>query len=140
MARILAIDYGAKRTGLAVTDELQIIANGLTTVETPQLFSFLKTYLMKETVELLVVGEPKNLNGTATHSTPLVASFVQKFKSEFAHIPVKLVDERFTSKMATQSILERGVNKKKRMDKSLVDKVSATIILQYYLELKNNLL
>src|SRR5688500_12193868 len=102
MARILSIDYGKKRTGIAVTDPLQIIATGLTTVETPKLFPFLKEYFAKEQVELIIMGEPKNWDETDTHATPLVKKAVERLKKEFPTIPIKMVDERFTSKMASQ--------------------------------------
>jgi len=133
MPRILAIDYGLKRTGIAVTDPLKIIATGLTTIESPKLIAFLKEYFKKEEVELIIVGEPKNWDETDTHATPLVRKIVEKLKKEFPSIPLKLVDERYTSKMATDAIIEMGIKKKDRRDKSLVDKVAATIILQEYL-------
>lgn len=133
MPRILAIDYGLKRTGLAVTDPLQIIATALTTVESPKLIQFLKDYFKKEEVELIVIGEPKNWDESDTHATPLVKKLVEKLKKEFPHMPLKLVDERYTSKMASNAIIEMGIKKKDRRDKSLVDKVAATIILQEYM-------
>jgi putative holliday junction resolvase len=134
LARILAIDYGKKRTGLAVTDPLQIIASGLTTVDTPQLFVFLKDYLVKETVELIIMGDPKNWDDTDTHATPLVAACVKRLKKEFPAIPLLLVDERYTSKLARQSMLESGMKKKDRRNKKLVDEIAATILLQEYLQ------
>ena len=133
MARILSIDYGKKRTGLAVTDPLQIIATGLTTVETPQLFKFLKDYFSKEPVELIIMGEPKNWDDTDTHATPLVKKAVERLKREFPTIPVKMWDERYTSKMASQAMIEMGLKKKQRQNKALVDEIAATIILQEYL-------
>jgi putative Holliday junction resolvase len=133
MARILSIDYGAKRTGLAVTDPLQIIATGLTTVETPQLFKFLKDYFSKEPVELILMGEPKNWDDTDTHATPLVKKAVERLKKEFPTIPVKMWDERYTSKMASQAMIEMGLKKKQRQNKALVDEIAATIMLQEYL-------
>ena len=133
MPRILAIDYGLKRTGIAVTDPLKIIATALTTVESPKLIQFLKDYFKKEEVELIVVGEPKNWDESDTHATPLVKKLVEKLKKEFPQMPLKLVDERYTSKMAGDAIIEMGIRKKDRRDKSLVDKVAATIILQEYL-------
>ncbi len=133
MPRILAIDYGLKRTGIAVTDPLKIIATALTTVESPKLIQFLKDYFKKEAVELIVIGEPKNWDESDTHATPLVKKLVEKLKKEFPHIPLKLVDERYTSKMAGDAIIEMGIKKKDRRDKSLVDKVAATIILQEYM-------
>ena len=133
MPRILAIDYGLKRTGIAVTDPLKIIATGLTTIESPKLIGFLKEYFKKEEVELIVIGEPKNWDESDTHATPLVKKIVEKLKKEFPNMPVKLVDERYTSKMAGDAIIDMGLKKKQRQDKSLVDKVAATIILQEYL-------
>lgn len=133
MARILSIDYGKKRTGLAVTDPLQIIATGLTTVETPQLFKYLKEYFAKETVELIIMGEPKNMDDSDTHATPLVKQAVVRLKKEFPTIPIKMVDERFTSKMASQAMIEMGLKKKQRQNKALVDEIAATIMLQEYL-------
>lgn len=133
MPRILAIDYGLKRTGIAVTDPLKIIATALTTIESPKLVPFLKDYFKKEEVELILMGEPKNWDESDTHATPLVKKAVEKLKKEFPHIPIKLVDERYTSKMAGDAILDMGLKKKQRQDKALVDKVAATIILQEYL-------
>lgn len=133
MARIISIDYGKKRTGLAVTDPLQIIATGLTTVETPKLFPFLKEYFAKEPVELIIMGEPKNMDDSDTHATPLVKQAVARLKKEFPTIPVKMVDERFTSKMASQAMIEMGMKKKQRQNKALVDEIAATILLQEYL-------
>lgn len=133
MPRIIAIDYGLKRTGIAVTDPLKIIATGLTTIESPKLVPFLKEYFQKEEVELIIMGEPKNWDESDTHATPLVKKAVEKLKKEFPHIPIKLVDERYTSKMASAAIIDMGLRKKQRQDKSLVDKVAATIILQEYL-------
>lgn len=133
MPRILSIDYGKKRTGLAVTDPLQIIATGLTTVETPKLMAFLKDYFSKETVELVIVGMPLNWDDTDTHATPLVKSFLGQFKKQFPTIPFKEVDERFTSKMASRAMLEMGLKKKQRQNKAMVDEIAATIMLQEYL-------
>lgn len=134
MARILAIDYGLKRTGIAVTDPLQIIATGLTTVESVQLIPFLKTYLAKEAVEKFIIGEPRNLDDSDTHATPLVVRVVEKIKKEFPAIPVETVDERYTSKMAKLAMLDMGMKKKQRRDKAVVDQIAATIILQEYLQ------
>lgn len=134
MPRILAIDYGLKRTGLAVTDPLQIIASGLITVESPQLIPFLKDYFQKEQVELILIGEPKNWDDTDTHATPLVEAIIKKLKKEFPSIPIKPVDERYTSKMAKQSMLDMGLKKKQRRNKALVDEIAATIMLQEYLQ------
>ena len=133
LARILALDYGEKRTGIAITDELQIIASGLTTVETKNIFSFLTDYLKKEKVELFLVGEPKQMNNTASESEQFIKIFIEKLNQTFPKIPIKRVDERFTSKMAFQSMIDSGLKKKKRQNKSLVDEISATIILQTYL-------
>ncbi|MBL7559642.1 Holliday junction resolvase RuvX [Olleya sp. YSTF-M6] len=133
MARILAIDYGKVRTGLAVTDELQIIASGLTTVNTKELLSYLKEYLGKEQVELFLVGEPKQMNNTPSESEALIIPFLVKLEKAFPNVPIKRVDERFTSKMATQTLIDSGLKKKQRQNKALLDEVSATIILQSYL-------
>ena len=133
MARIIAIDYGSKRTGLAVTDPLKIIATGLATVETHKLFPFLKSYFETEEVELILIGEPKNWDESDTHATPLVKKAIQKLKREFPKIPVQTVDERNTSKLARQSMLEMGLKKKDRQNKALVDEIAATIMLQEYL-------
>lgn len=137
MARILAIDYGQKRTGIAVTDELQIIASGLTTVDTSKLINFLKEYTSNENVELFLVGEPKQKDGTPSESEILIKSFLVKLEKEFSEIPVKRMDERFTSKMAFQSMIDGGLKKKQRQNKALIDEISATIILQDYLSSKN---
>lgn len=133
MSRILAIDYGLKRTGIAVTDPLQIIATGLTTVESKQLIPFLKDYFSKEEVELVIIGEPKNMDDTDTHATPLVEKFILELKKNFPAMPVRKVDERFTSKMAKDAMLEMGMKKMQRRNKALVDEIAATIILQEYL-------
>lgn len=134
MGRILSIDYGKKRTGLAVTDPLKIIATGLTTVETPKLMAFLKDYIAKEGVEEVIIGMPTNLDDSATHATPLVKSFIGNFKKAFPSLPIREVDERFTSKMATQAMLDMGLKKKQRQNKALVDEIAATIMLQEYLQ------
>ena len=133
MARILSIDYGAKRTGVAVTDPMQIIANGLTAIDTKDLMTFLKKYLTEEQVELILIGEPKNWDDSDTHATPLVKAFIKKIQKEFPHIPVQTVDERYTSKMATQAMLDMGLKKKQRQNKKNVDEIAATILLQEYL-------
>ena len=133
MPRIICIDYGLKRTGLAVTDPLQIIASGLTTIESPKLISFLKDYFSKEQVELIVIGEPRNLDDSDTHATPLVKKAIIKLKKEFPGIPLKTVDERYTSKMASQAMIDMGLKKKQRRNKALVDEIAATIMLQEYL-------
>ncbi len=133
MARILAIDYGGKRCGIAVTDESKIIASGLTTVNTKDLLSWLKEYVSKEVVELFVVGEPKRLHGAPSESEKLIQPFLEKLVKELPDIPVKRIDERFTSKIAFDTMIASGISKKKRRDKALVDQISATIILQDYL-------
>lgn len=133
MARILCIDYGLKRTGIAVTDPLQIIATGLTTVDSKELISFLKKYFLQEKVELIVIGEPKNLDDSDTHATPLVKEIIKKLEKEFPLIPIKKVDERFTSKMAKQAMIDMGMKKKDRRNKRTVDEIAATIMLQEYM-------
>lgn len=133
MARILALDYGQKRTGIAVTDDLQIIASGLTTVPTTGLMKFLKDYIAKENVELILIGEPKQMNNEASESEVFIEKFIEKYKIEIPEIPFERVDERFTSKMAFQSMIVSGLNKKQRKNKALVDEISATLILQSYL-------
>jgi putative Holliday junction resolvase len=133
MARVLCIDYGGKRTGLAVTDPLKIIATGLCTVETPKLMPFLKDYFSKEPVELVLIGMPTNWDDTDTHATPLVKKFIEQFKKQFPAIPISEVDERYTSKMASQAIAQMGLKKKQRQSKALIDEVAATIMLQEYL-------
>mgnify|MGYP001051884931 CR=1 FL=1 len=134
MGRILAIDYGTKRTGIAVTDSLKMIANGLTTVPTAEIFSFLEEYLAKEDVEIIVVGLPKKMDNTPSESMKHIEPFVKKVKKKFPNIEVVYMDERFTSVLAQQAMLEGGLKKKDRQNKALVDKISATIILQSYLE------
>ena len=134
MPRILAIDYGLKRTGLAVTDPLKIIASGLTTVESPKLIPFLKDYFKREPVELIIIGEPKNWDDTDTHATPLVKEIMKRLQKEFPAIPLLPVDERNTSKMASRAMIDMGMKKKQRRNKALVDEIAATIMLQEYLE------
>ena len=134
MARILAIDYGGKRTGIAVTDPLQIIATGLTTIASHELIPFLKKYFQQENVELIVIGMPKNWDESDTHGTPLVIEAIKKIKKEFPSMPLKEVDERYTSKMAKDAMLEMGMKKKDRRDKKIVDEIAATIMLQEYLQ------
>ncbi len=134
MPRILAIDYGKKRTGIAVTDPLQIIATGLTTIESYKLISFLKEYFKKEMVELILMGEPKNLDDSDTHATAFVREITEKIKKEFPGIPIKMVDERFTSKMASRAMIDMGMKKKQRQNKALIDEIAATIMLQEYLQ------
>ena len=133
MARILAIDYGLKRTGIAVTDELQIIASGLTTVSTKDLIPFLQDYIKKEEIELFLIGEPKKLDNSPSESEVLIIPFMKKLESVFPNIPIKRVDERFTSKLAFRAMIDGGLKKKKRKIKATIDMVSATIILQDYL-------
>ncbi len=134
MARILAFDFGKVRTGIAVTDELQIIAFGLTTVNTKEIFKFLDSYLSNEKVGLFVIGEPKQMNNQPSESEVLILPFIKKLSNKFPNIPIKRVDERFTSKMAFQTMIDSGLNKKQRRNKALVDEISATIILQTYMD------
>lgn len=136
MGRILALDYGRKRTGVAVTDSLQIIANGLTTVPSHELLSFLLDYTAKEQVERIVIGLPKQMSGEPSESMNYIRPFVVRLKKAFPDIPVEYVDERFTSALAHQAMLDGGLKKKERQNKALVDEISATIILQSYLESK----
>ncbi|WP_136666896.1 Holliday junction resolvase RuvX [Flavobacterium sp. H122] len=136
MPRILAIDYGIKRTGIAVTDELQIIASGLTTVPSETLMSFLQDYFKKEEVISVLIGDPKQMNGQPSESAPLVEAFVEKFKIQFPDMKVIRVDERFTSKMAFQTMIDSGLKKKQRQNKALIDEISATIMLRDYLSRK----
>lgn len=133
MGRILALDYGSKRTGIAITDELQIIASGLTTVATSELMDFLKKYIASEKVELVLVGEPKQKDGTHSNIEVEIQKFLKKFSNVFPDLEVKRVDERYTSKMAFQTMIDSGLKKKQRRNKALVDEISATIILQEYL-------
>lgn len=137
MARILAIDYGQKRVGLAVTDEGQIIATPLTTVHSKDIINFLKEYLNREPVELFVVGEPRQMNNAPSESVKFTEPFVRLLAKTFPDVKIARIDERFTSKMAQRTILEAGARKKERQRKDLVDMVSAVIILQSYLESKN---
>ncbi len=131
--RILCIDYGAKRTGIAVTDPLQIIASALTTVDTKELFPFLKNYIKSEAVKLILVGMPANLNDTATHATPLVQQFINRLAKELPGIPVQTIDERYTSKMAVRAMIDMGMKKKDRQKKGNIDQIAATLMLQEYL-------
>ena len=133
MARILSIDYGGKRTGLAVTDPLQIIATGLETIDSRELIPWLKKYLSVEEVELIIIGLPKNWDESDTHGTPLVKAAIKKIQKEFPGMPIKTVDERYSSKMAKDAMLEMGMKKKDRRVKGNVDVIAATIILQEYL-------
>lgn len=133
MGRILAIDFGKKRTGIAVTDQLQIIASGLTTVNTEKLMPFLKEYISKESVELFLVGKPKQMDNSDSESEALIIPFLKKLSKQIPQIPLQRVDERFTSKMAFQTMIDGGLKKNQRRNKALVDEISATIILQSYL-------
>ena len=133
MARIICIDYGGKRCGLAVTDPLQIIATALTTVPTKDLYTYLAAYFAKEQVELLLIGEPLNLDDTPTHATPLVKKAIAELTKRFPHLPIQTVDERFSSKNAVRAMVEMGMKKKDRQDKKNVDQIAATILLQEYL-------
>lgn len=130
----MSIDYGKKRTGLAVTDPLQIIANGLVTVATSTLFDYLKDYIAKEQVERIIIGEPRQTNGAPSENMTRVMQFANRWRNAFPEIPIEFYDERFTSVLAHKAMLDGGLRKKKRQDKALVDEISATIILQSYLE------
>ena len=134
MARILSIDYGKKRTGLAVTDPLQIIAGGLATVPTHELFQFLQDYIAREQVDCIVIGEPKQPNGMPSENLERVQQFVNRWRRAVPNIPINYYDERFTSVLAHRAMLEGGLKKKDRQNKALVDEISATIILQNYME------
>lgn len=134
--RILALDYGQKRTGIAVTDELQIIASGLTTVASDTVIDFLRHYFSTEKVSKVLIGEPRQMDGTPSESAPLIEKFVEKFKAEFPEMPVIRVDERFTSKMAFQSMIDSGLTKKQRRNKALIDEISAAILLRDFLTRK----
>lgn len=134
MARILAIDYGKKRTGIAVTDPLKIIANGLTTVDTQQLFDFLKNYISKEEVEKIIIGLPYQLDGSPTDATPSVLHCIRRLKNTFPTIPIVPVDEQFSSKMASRAMVDMGMKKKDRQKKELIDEIAATILLQEYMQ------
>lgn len=136
MGRILSIDYGKKRTGIAVTDPLKIIPGGLTTVMTAELFSFLSDYVAREDVERIIIGEPKQDNGTASENMIRITPFVNRWRKAFPNIPIELYDERYTSVLAHRAMIDGGLRKKSRQDKALVDEISATIILQSYMESK----
>ena len=133
---ILAIDYGIKRTGIAITDELQIIASGLTTISSEMAITFLKNYFSQENVEKVLIGEPKQMNGLASESTPIIEKFVSDFKTAFPEMKIERVDERFTSKMAFQTMIDSGLKKNQRKNKALIDEIAATILLQDYLTRK----
>ena len=136
MPRIVAIDYGIKRTGIAVTDELQIIASGLTTIPSETAIAFLKDYFTKESVTKVLIGEPKQMNGLPSEIAPIIEKFVADFTQAFPDMKVERVDERFTSKMAFQTMIDSGLSKKQRQNKALVDEIAATILLQDYLSRK----
>jgi len=136
MSRILAIDYGMKRTGIAVTDSMQIIASGLTTIASETALNFLADYFAKEKVERVLIGDPKQMNGLPSESAPIIEAFVEKFIAQFPDMQLERVDERFTSKMAFQTMIDSGLKKKQRQDKGLIDEISATIMLQDYLSRK----
>lgn len=139
MGRIIGIDYGRKRVGIAVTDENQMIANALDTVHVVDIFNYLKKYLSQENVERIVVGYPMKLNNTESESVVFVKPFIKKLKKEFPSLMIETIDERYTSSIASRAILMSGARKKTRKDKSLVDKVSAVLILQSYMEMKNGI-
>ena len=136
MARILSIDYGLKRTGIAVTDDFQIIASGLTTIPSTDIIAFLKTYFSKENVETVLIGEPKQMNGLPSESSEIIEKFIAQFHTEFPNMKMERVDERFTSKMAFQTMIDSGFKKKQRQNKGLIDEIAATILLQDYLNYK----
>jgi putative Holliday junction resolvase len=136
MARILSIDYGLKRTGIAVTDDFQIIASGLTTIPSKDIIVFLKTFFSKENVETVIIGEPKQMNGLPSESTEIIEKFISEFHTEFPNMKMERVDERFTSKMAFQTMIDSGLKKKQRQNKGLIDEIAATILLQDYLNYK----
>ena len=136
MPRILSIDYGQKRTGIAITDEMQIIASGLTTIPSETVIDFLKIYFAKEKVEKVIIGEPKQMNGLPSESTAVIDKFIEKFVFFFPEMLLEKVDERFTSKIAFQTMIDSGLSKKQRQNKGLIDEVAATILLQDYLRRK----
>ena len=138
MARILSVDYGKKRTGIAVTDPLQIVAGGLDTVATSQLMQFLQTYIAREQVERIIIGEPKQPNGAPSENLARVQQFVARWRKAMPGIPIEYYDERFTSVLAHKAMLDGGMKKKQRQDKAVVDKISATIILEDYLNSRLN--
>lgn len=136
MPRILAIDYGIKRTGIAVTDDFQIIASGLTTIPSSELIAFLKDYFKNNSVEKVIVGEPKQMNGEPSQSAEIIEQFLNVFIKEFPQMPVDRIDERFTSKMAFQTMIDSGLKKRQRQNKALIDEIAATIMLQDYMSRK----
>lgn len=133
MARIICIDYGGRRTGIAVTDPFKIIASALTTIDTKNFIPFLQKYFSENEVELILIGEPKNWDDSDTHATPLVNKAIEQLKKNFPHIPIEKVDERYTSKMASQAMIEMGMKKKDRQKKGNVDQIAATIMLQEWM-------
>jgi putative Holliday junction resolvase len=133
MGRIIALDYGLKRTGIAVTDPLQIIASSLTTIESPRLFTFLEKYLKTETVSLILIGDPRNLDDSPTDMTPEVQRIIGILKRKFPEIPVLPVDERYSSMMASRAMVDMGMKKKQRREKAMVDQIAATMMLQEYM-------
>jgi RNAse H domain protein, YqgF family len=137
VARLLSIDYGKKRTGLAVTDPLQIIAGGLATVSTSELFAFLQDYVRRETVERIVIGEPRQADGSPSENLERVKQFVNRWKRALPDIPIEFYDERFTSVLAHRAMLDGGLRKKARQNKALVDEISATILLQDYMRARH---
>jgi putative Holliday junction resolvase len=138
MGRIVAIDYGTKRVGVAASDELQIIACSLGTVHSSEIIGFLKKYSSTENIESFVVGEPKQMNNSVSESEKFIKSFIKKLTVEFPNTPVERYDERFTSKIAGQTMIDAGLNKKQRKNKEMLDSISATLILQSFMEFKNN--
>lgn len=140
LGRILALDYGTKRTGVAVTDPLQMIANSLETVRTFQLLEFIEGYLARETVDVIVLGYPRQMNNEPSDTVPAIEALAKKLRNKYPNIPVEFADERFTSKLAQQTMIMGGVKKKDRQNKGLVDSISAAIILQSYLERRQNML
>lgn len=133
MGKLLAFDFGKKRTGIAVTDDLQLIASGLTTVNSNEVLDFVKAYIQENNVEKFIIGLPKQMDNSPSESAPIVHKYIQDLKKAFPQIPIIEVDERFTSKIAFKTMIDSGLSKKKRQDKTLVDQISATIILQSYL-------
>lgn len=136
MGRLMAIDFGRKRVGIAVTDTMQIIANGLTTVSTSEIFNFLRTYTSKEKVDAFIVGLPKQMNNEESESMKYITPFVKGLQNNFPNIEIQMYDERFTSKLAQQTMIQGGMSKKDRQNKAMIDQISATIILQSYMESK----
>ena len=134
MPRILAIDFGKKRTGIAITDDFQMIASGLTTIESATSIDFLRNYFETENVEKVIIGKPIQMNGQPSESAPIINEFIIKFQNNFPEMPIEQVDERFTSKMAFDSMLASGMKKKHRQNKSIIDEIAATIMLQSYLQ------